>query len=182
MVVHCRRISRFKSAEELDRLELLIEQIKAVETERDALSSPRTKTGQAPAPRTMLIDLRGIGPEFAAVLWSEGLHRNFANRKQVASYAGLAPTPWQSGSVAHEQGVSKAGNPRLRTTMIQLAWLWLRHQPDSALARWFHARVKRNGGRLRKTTIVALARKLLVALWKYVTAGVVIEGAIVKRA
>lgn len=68
------------------------------------------------------------------------------------------------------------------TTMIQLAWLWLRHQPDSALARWFHARVKRNGGRLRKTTIVALARKLLVALWKYATAGVVIEGAIVKRA
>ena len=167
---------------ELDRLELLIEQIKAVEAERDVLFVPTTKTEQAPAPRTMLIDLRGIGPEFAAVLWSEGLHRSFANRKQVASYAGLAPTPWQSGSVVHEQGVSKAGNPRLRTTMIQLAWLWLRHQPDSALARWFHARVKRNGGRLRKTTIVALARKLLVALWKYATAGVVIEGAIVKRA
>ena len=167
---------------ELDRLELLIEQIKVVEAERDVLFVPTTKTEHVPAPRTMLIDLRGIGPEFAAVLWSEGLHRSFANRKQVASYAGLAPTPWQSGSVAHEQGVSKAGNPRLRTTMIQLAWLWLRHQPDSALARWFHARVKRNGGRLRKTTIVALARKLLVALWKYVTAGVVIEGAIVKRA
>ena len=167
---------------ELDRLELLIEQIKVVEAERDVLFVPTTKTEHAPAPRTMLIDLRGIGPEFAAVLWSEGLHRSFANRKQVASYAGLAPTPWQSGSVVHEQGVSKAGNPRLRTTMIQLAWLWLRHQPDSALARWFHARVKRNGGRLRKTTIVALARKLLVALWKYVTAGVVIEGAIVKRA
>ena len=167
---------------ELDRLELLIEQIKVVEAERDVLFVPTTKTEHAPAPRTMLIDLRGIGPEFAAVLWSEGLHRSFANRKQVASYAGLAPTPWPSGSVAHEQGVSKAGNPRLRTTMIQLAWLWLRHQPDSALARWFHARVKRNGGRLRKTTIVALARKLLVALWKYVTAGVVIEGAIVKRA
>jgi transposase len=166
---------------ELDRLELLIEQIKVVEAERDVLFVPTTKTEHAPAPRTMLIDLRGIGPEFAAVLWSEGLHRSFANRRQVASYAGLAPTPWQSGSVVHEQGVSKAGNPRLRTTMIQLAWLWLRHQPDSALARWFHARVKRNGGRLRKTTIVALARKLLVALWKYATAGVVIEGAIVKR-
>ena len=167
---------------ELDRLELLIEQIKVVEAERDVLFVPTTKTEHAPAPRTMLIDLRGIGPEFAAVLWSEGLYRSFANRKQVASYAGLAPTPWQSGSVAHEQGVSKAGNPRLRTTMIQLAWLWLRHQPDSALARWFHERIKRNSGRLRKTTIVALARKLLVALWKYVTAGVVIEGAIVKRA
>ena len=118
-----------------------------------------------PAPQAMLIDLRGIGAEFAAVVWSEGLCRSFANRRQVAAYGGLAPTPWQSGSVAREQGVSKAGNPRLRTTMIQLAWLWLRHQPNSALAQWFKERVKRNGGRLRKTTIVALARKLLVALW-----------------
>ena len=67
--------------------------------------------------------------------------------------------------------------PRLRTTLVQLAWLWLRHQPQSALALWFKERVNRNGGRLKKTTIVALARKLLVALWKYVTAGVVIEGA-----
>ncbi len=132
------------------------------------------------APPAMLINLNGIGPEIAAVLWSEGLYRCFANRRQVAAYAGLAPTPWQSGSVAHEQGVSKAGNPRLRTTMLQLAWLWLRHQPRSALARWFHERVKRNGGRLRKTTIVALARKLLVALWKYVTTGVVIDGAVTR--
>jgi len=121
-------------------------------------------------------------PEIAAVLWSEGFYRSFANRRQVAAYVGLAPTPWQSGSVAHEQGVSKAGNPRLRTTLLQLAWLWLRHQPQSALARWFHERVRRNGGRLRKSTIVALARKLLVALWKYVTAGVVIDGAVVRAA
>ena len=85
--------------------------------------------------------------------------------------------PGQSGAVDREQGVSKAGNSRLRTTLIQLAWLWLRNQPHSALTLWFHQRVSRNGGRLRKTTIVALARKLLVALWKYVTAGVVIEGA-----
>jgi transposase len=77
---------------------------------------------------------------------------------------------------------ARAGNPRLRTTMLQLAWLWLRHQPQSALALWFHERVMRNGGRLRKTTIVALARKLLVALWKYVTAGVVIDGAVVRAA
>ena len=130
----------------------------------------------------MLLDLKGIGAEFAAVLWSEGLCRNFANRRQIGAYAGLAPTPWQSGSVAHEQGVSKAGNPRLRTTMIQLAWLWLRHQPQSALALWFKERVSHSGGRLKKTTIVALARKLLVALWKYVTAGVVIEGAVMKDA
>src|SRR5665811_942625 len=130
----------------------------------------------------MLAERKCIGAEFVAVLWSEGLCRSFTNRKQLGAYAGLAPTPWQSGSVAHEQGVSKAGNPRLRTTMIQLAWLWLRHQPQSALALWFKERVSHNGGRLKKTTIVALARKLLVALWKYVTAGIVIEGAIMKSA
>lgn len=167
---------------ELDRLELLLAQIKAVEAERDALFAPAKTATPTPAPMAMLLDIKGIGPEFAAVLWMEAFFRSFTNRKQVAAYAGLAPTPWQSGSVAHEQGVSKAGNPRLRTTMIQLAWLWLRHQPHSTLARWFHERVKRNGGRLRKTTIVALARKLLVALWKYVNAGVVIEGAILKAA
>ena len=130
----------------------------------------------------MLLEFKGIGAEFAASLWLEALFRSFDNRRQVASYAGLAPTPWQSGSVDHEQGVSKAGNPRLRTTLIQLAWLWLRHQPQSALALWFKERVKRNGGRMKKTTIVALARKLLVALWKYVTAGVIIEGAVMKDA
>ena len=169
---------------ELDRLELLLEQIKAVEIERDALISAMKPGGMnadaVRSPPAMLISLNGIGPEFAAVLWSEGLYRTFVNRRQVAAYAGLAPTPWQSGSVAREQGVSKAGNPRLRTTMLQLAWLWLRHQPQSALTLWFHERVKRNGGRLRKTTIVAMARKLLVALWKYVTAGVVIDGAVTR--
>ena len=126
--------------------------------------------------------IKGIGPELAAILWSEGLFRHFANRRQVAAYAGLAPTPWQSGSVDREQGVSKAGNPRLRTTLIQLAWLWLRNQPESALAQWYQQRVRLNGGRLKKSMVVALARKLLVALWKYVTAGVVIEGAVMKAA
>jgi transposase len=145
---------------ELDRLELLLQQIKAVETERDALLAAQRVTARAPA--AMLLDIKGIGPEFAATLWSEGLFRHFDNRRQVASYAGLAPTPWQSGSVDREQGVSKAGNPRLRSTLIQLAWLWLRHQPQSVLALWFEERVRRNGGRFKKTTIVALARKLLV--------------------
>lgn len=163
---------------ELDRIELLMEQIKAVEAERDALLAREHAVALAPA--AMLLDIKGIGPEFAGILWAEGLFRHFANRRQVAAYAGLAPTPWQSGSVAREQGVSKAGNPRLRTTLIQLAWLWVRHQPRSALSLWFEERVKRNGGRLKKTMIVALARKLLVALWKYVSAGVVIEGAVLK--
>jgi transposase len=163
---------------ELDRLELLLEQIKAAEAERDALLAAQKAT--TPHPAAMLLAIKGVGPEFAAILWSEGLFRHFDNRRQVAAYAGLAPTPWQSGSVDREQGVSKAGNPRLRTSLIQLAWLWLRHQPQSALALWFKERVSRNGGRLKKSTIVALARKLLVALWKYVTAGLVIEGAVMK--
>jgi transposase len=167
------RISR-----ELDRLEVLLDQIKAVEVERNALLDEQRIVATSPA--AMLLNFKGIGPEFAAILWSEGLFRHFDNRRQVASYAGLAPTPWQSGSIDREQGVSKSGNPRLRATLIQLAWLWLRHQPKSALALWFEERVKRNGGRLKKSTIVALARKLLVALWKYVTAGVVIEGAVMK--
>jgi len=173
-------------ARELDRIELLIAQITAVEAERDALLARLADAVQpgngAPAPTAMLLHLAGIGAEFATVLWHEGLFRQFDNRRQLAAYAGLAPTPWQSGNIDREQGVSKAGNPRLRTTMIQLAWLWLRHQPDSALSQWFNARVNHNGGRYKKTTIVALARKLLVALWKYVTAGVVIEGVITKTA
>src|SRR5438132_4654718 len=165
---------------ELDRLEVLLEQLKAVEAERDALLKPATE--EAVSPAAMLARLKGIGPETAAVLWSEGLFRQFDNRRQVAAYAGLAPTPWQSGSIDHEQGVSKAGNPRLRTTMVELAWLWLQNQPTSALSLWFHERVRRQGGRMRKTTIVALARKLLIALWRYTTAGVVIEGAVMKAA
>jgi len=165
---------------ELDRLEMILAQVTAVEADRDTLLEPMAE--QASTPATMIAQLKGIGPEFAGVLWSEGLFRHFDNRRQLAAYAGLAPTPWQSGSIDHEQGVSKAGNPRLRTTMIQVAWLWLRHQPDSALSLWFLERVQRNGGRLKKTTIVAMARKLLVALWRYATSGVVIEGAVLKAA
>lgn len=165
---------------ELDRIELLINQLKIVEAERDALLEPAREA--APTPATMLAQVKGIGPQIATVLWSEAFYRRFDNRRQVAAYAGLAPTPWKSGSIDHEQGVSKAGNPRLRTTMIQVAWLWTRHQPASALSRWFFERVERNGGRMRKTTIVALARKLLVAFWKFVTSGVVIEGAVMQAA
>jgi transposase len=168
---------------ELDRLELLLEQIAAVDDERDTLlTAQKDSAAETPAPAAMLLDIKGIGTESAAILYAEGLFRHFDNRRQVASYAGLAPTPWQSGTIDHEQGVSKAGNPRLRTTMVQLAWLWLRHQPQSALSLWFKTRVQSNGGRMKKSAIVALARKLLVALWKYVTSGVVIEGAVMKTA
>jgi transposase len=170
---------------ELDRLELLLGQIKAVEAERNALLAAMAKVSdetQASHPLAMLLGVKGIGVDFAATLWTECFYRTFANRRQLASYAGLAATPWQSGTVVHEQGVSKAGNPRVRTKLVQLAWLWLRHQPRSALARWFHEQGKRERKNWRKSAIVALARKLLVALWKYVTAGVLIEGAVLKAA
>ena len=163
---------------ELDRLEVVLEQLKTVEAERDALLKPAND--EMPSPAAMLAQLKGIGSETAVLLWSEGLFRRFDNRRQVAAYAGLAPTPWQSGSIDHEQGVSKAGNPRLRATMVELAWLWLQNQPTSRLSLWFHERVQRLGGRMRKTIIVALARKLLIALWRYTTAGIVIEGAMMK--
>jgi transposase len=165
---------------ELDRIELLLEQIKAVEAAQEALlAAVRKPASQAATdPVTMLLALKGVGANFTAVIWSEAFYRQFTNRRQVAAYAGLAATPWQSGGIRHEQGVSKAGNPRLRTTMIQLAWLWTRHQPQSALTRWFKERSPQG----RKRAIVALARKLLVALWKYVTHGVVIEGAVMKPA
>jgi transposase len=178
-----RRLSGYIKAQicrELDRLELLLEQIRAVEVERDGLVA--STANDKPSSLALLTNIKGIGPEFAVILDSEGLFRHFDNRRQVAAYAGLAPSPWQSGTIDREQGVSKSGNPRLRTTMVQLAWLWLRHQPGSALTRWFHDRVAQNSGRLKRATIIALARKLLVALWKYVTAGVVIEGAIMKAA
>ena len=98
---------------ELDRLELLLDQIKAVEAERDAALANQPQDSETPVAARMLLDIRGIGPEVAAVLWSEGLFRHFDNRRQVAAYAGLAPTPWQSGAVSREQGVSKASNFRL---------------------------------------------------------------------
>jgi transposase len=156
---------------ELDRLEILIAQIKAVEAERDALLAPTDQLA------TRLTRLVGLGQEIAGVLIGEAFHRRFDNRRQLAAYAGLAPTPWKSGSIDQEQGVSKAGNPRLRTTMIQLAWLWLKHQPQSELSLWFHERVRTGSGRIRKVGVVALARKLLIALWRFELTGELPAGA-----
>jgi len=125
---------------ELEIIELLHQQIEAVKAERDALLEEVPAAGSAPEPVRMLLELKGIGRGFAGALWSEGLFRQLANRRQVAAYAGLAPTPWKSGTINHEQGVSKARNPRLRAIAVEMAWLWLRHQPVSALARWYHGR------------------------------------------
>jgi transposase len=169
-------------ARALDRLELLLAQIKEVEALRDATIAADPAEQGVKARAADLMRLRGVGPDFAEVIWSEGLCRHFDNRRQLASYAGLTPTPWQSGSINREQGVSYSGNPRLRTVMIQLSWFWLLHQPNSDLTKWYRERVQLEGGKRRKQAIVALARKLLVALWKYIRHGVVIEGATMKPA
>jgi transposase len=166
---------------ELDRLELVLTQIAAVEQARDRQQQAASAKSDKDVP-ALLMQLKGIGAEFAEVLYAEAFYRQFANRRQLGSYAGLAPTPWQSGTVEREQGISKAGNPRLRRILIQLAWLWVQHQPQAALTLWFKERVKQAGGRRKKALITALARKLFVALWRYVTHGVVIEGAVMKTA
>jgi transposase len=164
---------------EIVRLDLVLTQLAAVEMARDALLAETTAADEDAAPSTLL-RLRGIGPEFASLLWLEGLFRRFGNRRQLAAYAGLTPSPWQSGGVAREQGLAKSGNPRLRRAMIELAWFWVRHQPGSALSRWFSERVGETRGRVRRISIVALARKLLVALWRFVTDGIVPQGAVFK--
>jgi transposase len=164
---------------ELDRLEMVVSQLTVVERERDALVA-RTAEADACAAPAALARLRGGGPELAALLWLEALFRRFDNRRQIAAYAGLTPSPWQSGGIDREQGIAKSGNPRLRRAMIELAWFWVRHQPGSALSRWFVERVGTARGRVRRIAIVALARKLLVALWRYVTQGVVPQGAVLK--
>ena len=161
---------------EIDRLELVLRQISEVEAERDEM----LRSAEASSPAALLMRIKGIGTEFATVLYLEGLFRHFENRRQLAAYAGLAPSPWKSGSIDHEQGISKAGNPRLRTTMIELAWMWVRYQPDSALSRWFRDRVGSERGRTRRISIVALARKLLIALSRYVSHGEIPAGAVMK--
>jgi transposase len=163
---------------ELDRLELLIQQIAAVERERAELTDPE-KSPQA-AKIAKLMEFKGIGPEIAARLCLEAFFRKFDNRRQLGAYSGLTPSPWSSGQIDHEQGVSKAGNPRLRAILIEAAWLWVAHQPDSALTKWFLGRLKGAKGRHKKRLIVALARKLLVALWKHLETGEPIEGAVKK--
>lgn len=170
-------------ARELARLELVVGQIAAVEAVRDAaLAAARdTAAGDAVALKAArLVALKGIGPQIATVLAREVFYRSFDNRRELASYTGLCPSPWRSGGMVREQGVSKAGNARARTCAIEMAWLWLRWQPGSALSVWFTTRVGSARGRVRRIAIVALARKLMVALWRYVETGLVPDGAVLK--
>ena len=167
---------------ELDRLRrrlvlvLELELIRELEAARaDALQKAEA-TDTMVGKITALQRIRGIGENFAAVLTREVFYRSFGNRRQLASYVGITPMPYQSGGMDRDRSISRAGNPRARTTMIQLAWLWLRYQPDSALATWFRERVGQLQGRTRRIAIVAMARKLLIALWRYVETGVVPNG------
>jgi transposase len=126
----------------------------------------------------LLLDLKGVGPVTAWTLVREVFGwRAIKNRRELASLVGLDPTPYQSGDSHRERGISKAGNRRVRWTMVELAWMWLRHQPNSALSLWYQRRFGEGNARARKVGIVALARKLLVALWKYLEHGEVPEGA-----
>jgi len=116
------------------------------------------------------------------VLAGEALFRDFRSRREVASYAGPAPSPWQGGGVDHGQGTSKAGSARVRTAMGQLAWPWLRNPPDSAPGAWCRERVRDGRGRIRRVAVTALAGKLPVTLWRFVTHGLVPAGAVLKPA
>jgi transposase len=165
---------------ELKRLELVLEMIETVEAERNAIvKDPRSRHLNAHNIK-MLTRLRAIGPEFATTLSGEVFYRKFANRRKLGGYVGLDGSPFRSGSLERDQGISKAGNPIARSTMIELAWTWLRYQPDSALSIWFRQRVGNLKGRPRRIAIVAMARKLLVALWRYLETGVVPTGAVLK--
>jgi len=160
------------------RLMLVREQLAALE---QAQATQATLVPAAMAERRDLLQrLKALGPAFAATLTNEVFYKDFRNRRQVGAYCGLTPSPWRSGGIDREQGISKAGNPRARLKAIELAWLWLRHQPESELSRWFRTRTASAGKRAKRIAIVALARKLIVALWRYLTTGLIPAGAIMK--
>ncbi len=157
----------------------LTERLQALRADRRALLE--TSDDPAIARVRQLLALRGIGPETAWLYVMEFFGwRTFRNRREVGALAGLVPTPYQSGDVRHEQGISRAGNRFIRAVAIDVAWGWLRYQPQSALTRWYQARFARGSGRVRKIGIVAVARKLLIALWQYLETGCIPEGAVLK--
>ena len=164
---------------EYERLEMVKGQIKQVELERADV----VKTSESPEVEMVrqLLCLRGIGINSSWLYVMEFFGwRQFRNRREVGALAGLTPTPHQSGEEAWERGISKAGNRHIRAIAIQIAWGWLRWQPESKLSRWYQKRFAEGSGRLRRIGIVALARKLLVDLWRFLETGVIPEGAQLK--
>jgi transposase len=162
---------------EHQRLWLVVKQLQKLEAAIQAeLRAP--VPGSAAAKINQLMELKSIGVVGGQGLVNEAFYRTFDNRRQVGSYFGLAGTPYNSGESCREQGISKAGNWRARKLAIELSWLWLRHQPKSELSQWFFKRVGDQKGRIRRISIVALARKLMIALWRYLTLGEVPAGAV----
>ena len=169
-------------------LDLVQDQIDVVESVRDrtvrrgslvagAVLGDCDSDDRTSARIALLAGLKGIGPNDATLLVNEVFYRNFENRRELASWTGLAPTPWASGAVERDQGIGKDGPGWIRAMLVQMAWRWLRHQPGSALSKWFNDRCGEAKGRIRRVMIVALARKLVIALWRYVETGLVPDGA-----
>jgi transposase len=161
---------------ERERLALVERQIERLEAaRRERLSAPRT---EAEHRIVQLMRLGAIGPASAWLLVMEFFGwRAFRNRRELAALAGLVGTPYNSGESERDQGISKAGNRRVRAMIVEIAWLWLRFQPKSALSQWYRSRFVGGGLRMRRVGIVALARRLLIALWRYLEQGVIPEGA-----
>jgi len=167
---------RFRLEGEFERLEFIRGQISELQAERRRLLKESGDEAVQQARR--LMDLKAIGVEGGWLLAMEFFAwRKFHNRREVGAAAGLVATPYQSGDDFREQGISKSGNKRVRSLAVELAWCWLRHQPRSKLSLWYQERFGHGGKRLRKIGIVALARKLLIALWRYLDFGIIPDGA-----
>ena len=164
---------------EWDRLVLVRQQVKLLEKGRH--TRIREKATLATQMAARLVLLKGVADNSASILCTEFFgFREFKNRRQVGACAGMVGTPFASGDVDHEQGISKSGNRRVRVIAIELAWAWLWYQPDSKLARWYATKFAGHSSRMRRIGIVALARKLLIALWRFAEHGIIPEGAIMK--
>jgi transposase len=170
--------------QEQERLELVSRQIKELTVMRQTRMKAVKQESAAPAAERWAVKLsgvRGVGEDTAWKLGHEFFGwRQFRNRREVGSAAGLTGSPYSSGDSHREQGISKAGNARVRHVMTELAWRWLQFQPESALAKWYNDRFGKGTSRMRRVGIVALARKVLIALWRYGAQDVIPEGALIK--
>jgi transposase len=172
------RFLRNEIAREFERLRLVLSQMKALESERrETLLNPASSFPDHKKV-ARLTKLAGIGELSATLLVAEVFHRQFRSRRHLASYLGLAPSPYTSGDVERDQGISKAGNKPARTLLVEIAWSWMRHQPSSELAAWYRSKFSEQGARGRKVGIVAAARKLAIALWRFVEDGIIPAGAV----
>ncbi len=170
---------RARLRREYERLQMVQEQIKGLEQER--VEAIRHSQEESVKTVRKLLRLKGIGQNAS---WLFGMEffswRKFDNRKEVGALAGLVPMPHQSGGSYREQGISKAGNRHIRAMAIEIAWGWLRFQPESELTKWYEKKFGHGSKRIRKIGIVALARKLMIALWRYLETGAIPEGAVLK--